>query len=169
MSGPYTVRLRSLPRRRPDATTWHVARDISQRAELDVRPLGRAVSAFIVEGTCRLSILLIGDVPPHHLMCHVHSAGRRRQSHPADSAPIHSIVKQYARAARRTVLIVPYTRSFPYTPRRRRSRVAGHKKIALVANISSSKYYFRDIPGPTCRGSALLYMPVGDLFSNAKN
>jgi hypothetical protein len=153
------VRLRSPLRRRPDATTWLVAHDISPRAEPDVRPLGRTVSAFIAERTRRLSTLLTGDVPPQHLMRPVHSAGRRRQSHPADGAPVQSIVKQYTRVARRTVLIIPYTRSFPCTPRIRRSRVAGHKKIAPVANISSSKYYFRDIPGPTCRGSALLYMP----------
>jgi hypothetical protein len=43
---------------------WLVARDVSQRAEPDVRPLGRAVSAFIEERTRRLSTLLTGDVPP---------------------------------------------------------------------------------------------------------
>jgi hypothetical protein len=45
------VRLRSPLRRRPDAATWLVARDISQQAEPDVRPLGRVVSAFIAERT----------------------------------------------------------------------------------------------------------------------
>ena len=45
-----------------------VARDISQRAEPDVRPLGHAVSAFIAEKTRRLPTLLTGDVPPHHLL-----------------------------------------------------------------------------------------------------
>ena len=95
---------------------WLVARDISQRAEPNVRPLGRAVSAFIAERTRRLSTLLTGDVPPQHLMRLVHSAGRRRQGHPADGVPVQSIVKQCARAARRTVSIIPYTRSFPYTP-----------------------------------------------------
>ena len=138
---------------------WSTARDVSQRVEPDVRSLGRAASAFIVEKTCRLSIPLTGDVPPQHLMCPVHFVGRQRLGHHEDGVPVQSIVKQYARTARRTVLIVPYTRSFPSTPRIRRSRVAGHKKIAPLANISSSKYYFRDIPGPTCRGSALLYMP----------
>jgi hypothetical protein len=57
------VRLRSPLRQRPDAATWLVARDISQRAEPDVRPLGRVVSAFIAERTHRLSTLLTGDVP----------------------------------------------------------------------------------------------------------
>jgi hypothetical protein len=56
------VRLRSPIRRRPDAATWLVARDVSQQVEPDVRPLGRTVSAFIVEGTRRLPTLLTGDV-----------------------------------------------------------------------------------------------------------
>jgi hypothetical protein len=153
------VSLRSPLRRRPDATTWLVSRDISQRAEPDVRPLGHVVSAFIAETTRRLSTLLTGDVPPQHLMCPVHSAGRRRQSHLADDAPVQSIVKQCVRAAWRTVFIIPYTRSFPCTPRLRRSRVLGRKKIAPAANISSSKYYTRCVSRLTCWGSALLYMP----------
>jgi hypothetical protein len=92
-------------------------------------------------------------------MRHVHSAGRRRQGHPTDGAPVLSIVKQCARAARRTVLIIPYTRSIPCTPMLRRSRMSGRQKIAPAANISSSKYYIRYVPGPTCRGSIPLYVP----------
>jgi hypothetical protein len=153
------VRLRSPLRWRPDAATWLVAHDISQRVEPDVRPLGRTVSAFIAERTRRLSTLLTGDVPPQHLMCPVHSAGRRRQGHPTDGAPIQSIVKQCACAARRTLLIIPYTRSFPCTLRLRRSRMSGRKKIAPATNISSSKYCIRYVFGPTCRGSVPLYMP----------
>jgi hypothetical protein len=56
---------------------WHGARDVSQRAEPDVRPLGRAASAFIADKARRLSNPLAGDVPPRHLMSHVHSTGRR--------------------------------------------------------------------------------------------
>jgi hypothetical protein len=52
-----------------------------------------------------------------------------------------------------------HARSFPCTPRLHRSWVLGRKKIAPATNISSSKYYIRCVPGPTCRGSALLYMP----------
>jgi hypothetical protein len=73
----YLVRLRSPLRWSPDAAAWHLARDICQRAEPDVRPLGRAVSAFIAERTRRLSTLLTSDVPPQHLMRPVHSTGRR--------------------------------------------------------------------------------------------
>jgi hypothetical protein len=132
------VRLRSPLSRRPDAATWLVARDISQRAEPDVRPIGRAVSAFIAERTRRLSTLLTGDVPLPHLMRPVHSADRRCQGHPADGAPVQSIIKQCARAAWRIVSIIPYTRSFPCTSMLCRSWMSGFKKIALAANISSS-------------------------------
>jgi hypothetical protein len=62
------MRLRSPLRRRPDAATWLVAHDVSRQAKTDVRPLGRAVSAFIAKRTCRLSTLLTGDVPPQHLL-----------------------------------------------------------------------------------------------------
>jgi hypothetical protein len=99
--------------------------------------------------------LLTGDVPTQHLMRHVHSAGRRRQGHPIDGAPVQSIIKQCARAARCTVLIIPYTRSFLCTPILRRSRMSGRKKIAPIAN----KYYIRYVPRPTCRGSVPLCMP----------
>jgi hypothetical protein len=153
------VHLRSPLRRRPDAATWLVARDISQRVEPDARPLGRAVSAFITERTRRLSTLLTGDVPPQHLMRPIHSAGRRRQGHPADGVPVQSIVKQCALAAGCTVSIIAYTRSFPCTPILCRSRMSGCKKIAPAANISSSKYYIRCVPGPTCWGSVPLYVP----------
>jgi hypothetical protein len=61
---PYPMRLRSPLRRKPAAVAWLVARDISQRAGPDIRPLGRAVSALIAERTRRLSTLLTGDVPP---------------------------------------------------------------------------------------------------------
>jgi hypothetical protein len=65
--------------------------------------------AFIAEKTRRLSIPLIGDVPPQHLMCPVHSASRRRPGHPAGGVPVQAIDKQYARAARCIVSIITYT------------------------------------------------------------
>jgi hypothetical protein len=77
VSGPRRVCFCSLLRRRPDAATWPTARDVSQRAEPDVRPLGRAASIFIADKARRLSIPLAGDVPPRHLMSPVHSTGRR--------------------------------------------------------------------------------------------
>jgi hypothetical protein len=116
VSRPYPMRLHSTLRRSPDAAAWHLARDISKRTEPNVRPLGRAVSAFIEERTRRLSTLLTGDVPPQHLMRPIHSASRRSQGHPADGMHVQSAVKQYARAARRTVSIIPCARSFHSNP-----------------------------------------------------
>jgi hypothetical protein len=77
VSGSYCIRFCSPLRRSPDAATWHGARDVSQRVEPDVRPLGRAAAAFNADKARRLSIPLAGDVPPQHLMSPVHSTGRR--------------------------------------------------------------------------------------------
>jgi hypothetical protein len=125
MSGPYRVHSHSSLRRRPDAATWLAARDVSQRAEPYVRPLGRAAPAFIAEEArrlsnwqvmCRLSIKyapstpLTSDVPPQHLMCPVHSADGRRPGHPAGGVPVRSGGRQYSRAAAYTMLITIHTR-----------------------------------------------------------
>jgi hypothetical protein len=77
VSGPYHIRFCSPLRWSPDAATWRGARDVSQRAEPDVRTLGSATSAFIADKPLRLSIPLAGDVPPRHLLSHVHSTGRQ--------------------------------------------------------------------------------------------
>jgi hypothetical protein len=66
MYGPYHVRFCSPLRRRPEAATWQTARDVSQQAKPDIRPLGRASSAFIADNARRLK--LTGDVPTQHLM-----------------------------------------------------------------------------------------------------
>jgi hypothetical protein len=92
-------------------------------------------------------------------MCPIQSAGRRRLGHPADGAPDQSVGEQCACVERRTVLIVPSTRSFPCTPRIRRSRASGHEKIAPTANIGGSKRYILYVPGPTCRGPVPMCMP----------
>jgi hypothetical protein len=76
VSGPYRIRFCSPPRRRPDAAAWPTTRDVSQRAEPDVRPQDWAASAFIADKARRLSIPLTGDVPPPHLMSPVHSIDR---------------------------------------------------------------------------------------------
>ena len=151
------MRLRSPLKRRPDAATWLVARDVSQRVKPDVRPLGHAVSAFIAERTRRLSTLLTGDVPPQHLLWPVHSAGRRRPDHPAGGVPVQSIAKQYARAARCTVAIITY--ALP-------GKLPLHANTTQIADVrvqedcsSNSKYYIHYIPGPTCRGSVPLNAP----------
>jgi hypothetical protein len=136
-----------------------VARDISQRAEPDVRPLKPRSLCIYCREDAPLATTLTGDVPSQHLMCPVHSAGRRRQGHPADGAPDQSVDKQCARAVWRTVLVIPSTISFPCTPRICGSRMSGHKKIAPAASICSSKCYIKDVPRPTCRGSVPLCIP----------
>jgi hypothetical protein len=83
------MRYCSPPRRRPDAATWPTARDVSQRVEPDVMPLGYVALAFI-DKECRLSIPLTGDVPPQHLMKLVHSTS---------GVPVHSTDRRCAASA----------------------------------------------------------------------
>jgi hypothetical protein len=95
------VCFRSPLRRGPDAATWPIARDVSRRAEPDVRALGHAISAFIAEKTCHMSALQTSDVPSRHLMCPVHSDGRRRPDHPTGGVPVQSDSRQYAHTTSR--------------------------------------------------------------------
>jgi hypothetical protein len=150
---------RSPLRRRPAAAAWLVARDISQRAEPEVRPI-RLYSLCIYCGEdTPPAAMLTGDAPSQHLMRPVQSAGRRRQGHLADGTPDQSIGEQCARAERRIVPIIHSTRSFPCTSRIQRSRASGHKKMAPAASICGSKRYILYVPGPTCRGPLPLCMP----------
>jgi hypothetical protein len=144
--GPVCIHSCSPPRRSPDAATWHTTRDISQRAEPDVRPLGYATSAFIADKACRLSIPLAGGVPPLHLLrpVHfagrrrpVHSAGRRRPVHSADGVPIHSTGRRHAHTAARTTLII--TRALP-------RKQAPHINTAWTADNATTG----DCSGVTC-------------------
>jgi hypothetical protein len=159
VSKPYPSCLRYPRKWRPAAAAWLVARDISRRAEPNVRPLEPSGLCIYYGEDMPPATMLTDDVPSQHLMRPVHSVGRRRQSHPADGAPVQSVVKQCARAMQRTMLTISYTRSFLCTPRIRRSRMSGREKIAPVANICSSKCYIRYVPGPICRGSVPLCMP----------
>jgi hypothetical protein len=146
MSGPYRIRFCSSPRWRPDATAWPTARDVSQRVEPDVRPLGYVASAFIEDKACRLSIPLAGDVPPLHLLRHVHSPGRRRPVHssgrwrPVHSAgelPVHSTGRQHVHTVVCTMLII--TRMLP-------RKQTPHINIAWTADIVAPG----DCSGVTC-------------------
>jgi hypothetical protein len=144
-----------------------VAHDISQRAEPDVRPLKPRSLCIYCEEDAPPATTLTGDVPSQHLMRPIQSTGRRRQGHPTDGASVLSVGKQYARAVWHTMLVIPSTRSFPCTPRICRSRMLGHKKIALATNICSSKCYIHYVPGPTCRGSVPLCMPPSAIKGEA--
>jgi hypothetical protein len=85
--GPVLARVQALP------YVWLMARDSSQRAEPDVRPL-KPHSLFIYCGEdAPPTTTLTGNVPSQQLICLVHSTSRRRQGHPADSTPVQSIDK----------------------------------------------------------------------------
>jgi hypothetical protein len=93
----------------------------------------------------------------------VHSTGRRRPVHSAGGVPIHSTGRQYAHDATCTTLII--TRVLL----RKQSQ---HINIAwttdimapgdcsgVLALVTSIMYSLRFALGPTCRGSASLYVP----------
>jgi hypothetical protein len=153
----------SPPRRRPDAAVWPTTRDVSQRAKPDVRPLGRAVSAFIAKKTRRLTIPLMGDAPLQHLTCPVHSTGRRRPGHPGGGGPVHyqTVHPCYVVHCAHPSSHARCQGSFPCTSMLHRSWISGRKEDCTGTNISRSKYYIRYVPGPTCRGlSTLVRAPL---------
>jgi hypothetical protein len=92
-------------------------------------------------------------------MCPVHSADGWRPSHPAGGVPVHSVGRQYARAAAYAMLII--TRALP---RKQRDisilyvlRTLWRSEITLALQTVVTSFHFA--PGPTCRGSASLYVP----------
>jgi hypothetical protein len=102
-------------------------------------------------------------VPTQHLMCPVHSTDRRRPGHPAGGVPVHSVGRQYARAAAYTVLIM--TRALSRRQPRDINTIWTTDIMALgdlLGDTSIGYFYMyslRFAPGPTCRGSAPLYVP----------
>jgi hypothetical protein len=133
-----------------------VAHDISYRAEPDVKS---CIPCIYCGKDAPPATTLTGDVPSQHLMCPVLSAGRRHQGHPASGVPAGSAGKQCASAKLHAILIFSSARSFPCTPRIRRPRAPGHKKIASATDIRGSKHYTLYVPEPTCRGPVPLCMP----------
>jgi hypothetical protein len=136
-SGPIRIHSCFPLRRSHDAATWHAARDVSQRAEPDVRPLGYAASAFIADKARRLSIPLAGGVPPQHLLRPVHSVGRRRPVHSAGGVPVHSTGRRYAHTVACTTLIISRTLPRKQSP---------HINTAWTADIRTPG----DCSGITC-------------------
>jgi hypothetical protein len=100
-------------------------------------------------------------------MCPVPSAGRQRQGHPTGGAPAGSAGKQCTRAERRTILILPSTRSFPCTPRIRKSRVSGHKKIVSTTGISLPSTIFLMPLGPHAGAQSLCACPPSTIKGEA--
>jgi hypothetical protein len=155
--GPVLTRVQALPcaprsGQRPAAAAWLVARDISQRARPDVRPITPRNLCIYCGKVASPATTLTSDVPSQHLMRPVQSAGRRRQGHPADDAPVQYVDKHGARAERCTELIIPSTRSLPGTSKTHRSRVSGHKKIAPAAIDVQTGGTARPSPSPTRPG-----------------
>jgi hypothetical protein len=97
----------------------------------------------------------------------VPSAGRRRQGHPAGGAPAGSAGKQCARARWDPILVFSSAGSFPSTPRIRRPRVTGHKKIVSTTDIRGSKHYILYVPGPACRAQSLCACPPSAIKGEA--
>jgi hypothetical protein len=91
-----------------------------------------------------------------------YSSSRRRLGYPAGGVPVQS--EHYAHAVGYTDMLCPRALvhcqgSFPSTPRLHELRVSERGKIAPADNYCCPKSYIHHAPGPTCRGSALLYMP----------
>jgi hypothetical protein len=181
VSRPYCIRFCSPPRRRPDAATWPTARDVSQRSEPDVRPLGYAASAFIVDKARRLSIPPAGSVPPLHLLRLVHSTGRRcATSAFIETCPfLWQTVSCLFHRRQAACLSIPLAGDTPILPHALRSSLlaryqgSSHRisilhglqtlwrqeiAHALLALVIPTMYSFRYAPGPTCRDSSSLYV-----------
>jgi hypothetical protein len=92
---------------------WLVARNVSQWAEPDARPMRLCSICIYCREDAPPATTLTRNAPSRHLMRPIQSVGRRCQGHPADGAPDQFVGKQCARAERRTVPITPSTRSFP--------------------------------------------------------
>jgi hypothetical protein len=92
-------------------------------------------------------------------MCLVHSADGRRPNHLAGGVPIHSVGRQYARAAAYIVLIM--TRALPRKQPRDINIVCATDIMALGVHpgVTDISCFLPFVPGPTCRGSVSLYVP----------
>jgi hypothetical protein len=143
----------------PAAIAWLVARDISQRAEPDVRPIKPCSLCIYCGEDAPPATTLTGDAPSQHLMCHVQSAGTRRLGHPAGGAPDRSVDEQYARAEQRTVPIIPSARSLPCTP-----WIHKISDVRALEECPSSKYLWLQVlyslcPWARMSGPVSLCMP----------
>jgi hypothetical protein len=144
-----------------------VARDISQRAVPDVRPITPRSLCIYCGKDASPATTLTGDVPSQHLMCPVQSTSRRRQGHPAEDVPVQSVNKQCARAERRTVLIIPSTRSLPCTPKTRRSRMSGTRRLLQQQMFVAPSAIFLMYLGPHVGAQDLCACPPSAIKGEA--
>jgi hypothetical protein len=97
-------------------------------------------------------------------MCPVHSADGRRPDHFADGVPVHSVGRQYARAAAYAVLIM--TRALPRKQPRDINTIWTTDIMALgdlLDDTGIGYFYMYSLcfaPRPACRGLAPLYVPL---------
>jgi hypothetical protein len=96
-------------------------------------------------------------------MCHVHSVDGLRPGHSAGGVPVHSVGRQYARAAAYAVLIM--ARALPRKQPRDINTIWTTDIMALGDLLDDTgigyfyMYSLRFAPGPACRGLAPLYVP----------
>jgi hypothetical protein len=120
-------------------------------------------SSFFEDKARRLSIPLIGGVSPSYLLRHVHSAGRRRPVHSAGGMPVRCTGRRHAHTVACTTPII--ARMYQGSSRRISIlcglRTSGRLEIAqaTLALVTPRMFSFHYAPGPTCRGSASLYVP----------
>jgi hypothetical protein len=89
----------------------------------------------------------------------VPSAGRRCQGHPAGDAPAGSAGEQYDCARQHTVLNIPPARSFLCTPRIRRSRASGTRRLSRQQALVAPSAIFFMFLGPHVRAQPLCACP----------
>ena len=109
----------------------------------------------------------MGDMPSQHSMCLDPSAGRRCQGHPAGGAPAGSTGEQYDRVRQHTVLITPSTRSFLCTPRIRRSRASGTRRLSRQQALVAPSAIFFMFVGPHVGAQSLCACPPSAIKGEA--
>jgi hypothetical protein len=92
-------------------------------------------------------------------MCHVHCANGQRPNHPAGGVLVHSVGRQYARAAAYIVLIMAH--ALPRKQPRDINIVCTTDIMALGVHpgVTGISCFLPFVPGPTCRGSVYLCVP----------
>jgi hypothetical protein len=120
--GPVCIHSCSPLMRRPDAATWTTARDVSQRTEPGVKPLGYTAPAFIADKTSACPFQW--------------------------QAACSSLLARYQENSRCLSMLRGLRPSW--------RPVITQVLLVLIIHIMCSIHY---APGPTCWGSASLYVP----------
>jgi hypothetical protein len=97
----------------------------------------------------------------------VQSVGRRHQGHPADGVHDQSVGEQCVRCEQHIVLIIPSTRSFPCTPRIRRSRASGARRLPRQQTLVAPSAIFFMSLGPYVGAQCLCACPPSSIKGEA--